>query len=234
METVLTFEPVQNFRGLLRCACGHERDGASGADVRFHRRARPCLRGRRKRGQEDQALGRSRGGFSTKIILKVDLDGLPLAFHLTGGEASDCRNFEVLLDIGPDVRPRAAITDTRYDSRVLAQVNELQRNLRPAVRGRGPAQRQRRIEGQDRRPAAVLPRRHRDARRRRSSAPPPSPHMRSPHRGRPSRPSSGTGGGAGEDRGLRDRGARGGRARGTGVSPTSTFSASARRRATSR
>ena len=105
VETVLAIEPVRNLRGLLRCACGHERDGASGADVRFHRRARPCLRGRRKRGQEDQALGRSRGGVSTKIHLKVDLDGLPLAFHLTGGEASDCRNFEVLLDIGPDVRP---------------------------------------------------------------------------------------------------------------------------------
>ena len=32
-----------------------------------------------KGGQDDQALGRSRGGFSTKIHLKVDLDGLPLA-----------------------------------------------------------------------------------------------------------------------------------------------------------
>ena len=41
-----------------------------------------------KGGQDDQALGRSRGGFSTKIHLKVDLDGLPLAFHLTGGEAT--------------------------------------------------------------------------------------------------------------------------------------------------
>jgi len=33
---------------------------------------------------------------------------LPLAFHLTGGEASDSRNFEILLDIGPDITPRAA------------------------------------------------------------------------------------------------------------------------------
>jgi transposase len=31
-------------------------------------------------GQEGEALGRSRGGFSTKIHLKVDLEGLPLAF----------------------------------------------------------------------------------------------------------------------------------------------------------
>ena len=49
------------------------------------------------RGQHDQALGRSRGGFSTKIHLKTDFGGLPIAFHLTGGEASDCRNFETLL-----------------------------------------------------------------------------------------------------------------------------------------
>ena len=49
---------------------------------------------RRKRGPQDEALGRSRGGFSTKIHLKVDLDGRPLAFHLTEGQASDSPQFE--------------------------------------------------------------------------------------------------------------------------------------------
>ena len=42
---------------------------------------------------------------------------LPLAFHLTGGEASDSRNFEILLDLGPDIAPRAAITDKGYDAK---------------------------------------------------------------------------------------------------------------------
>ena len=42
---------------------------------------------------------------------------MPLAFHLTGGEASDSRNFEILLDLGPDIAPRAAITDKGYDSK---------------------------------------------------------------------------------------------------------------------
>jgi transposase len=46
----------------------------------------PCLGGRGKRGQKDQALGRSRGGFSTKIHLKTDFDGHPIAFDLTGGD----------------------------------------------------------------------------------------------------------------------------------------------------
>jgi transposase len=68
-------------------------------------------------GQQNQALGRSRGGFSTKIHLKTDLDGNPLDFHLTGGEVSDTTQFKTSLDLGPDITPRVAITDKGYDSR---------------------------------------------------------------------------------------------------------------------
>jgi transposase len=60
-----------------------------------------------KRGQASQALGRSRGGFSTKIHMQTDKKGYPIGFYLTGGEASDSRNFETLLDIGLDIAPRA-------------------------------------------------------------------------------------------------------------------------------
>ena len=62
-------------------------------------------------------MGRSRGGFSTKIHLKADLDGRPLAFHLTEGQAGDSPPFEVLLDLGPDITPRAAVGDKGYDSK---------------------------------------------------------------------------------------------------------------------
>ena len=55
-------------------------------------------------------------GEKTEIYLKTDFGGLPIAFHLTGGEASDSRNFETLLDIGPDINPRAALGDKGYDS----------------------------------------------------------------------------------------------------------------------
>jgi hypothetical protein len=41
--------------------------------------------------------------------LKTDFGGLPIAFHLTGGEASDSRNFETLLDIGPDTNTNQAV-----------------------------------------------------------------------------------------------------------------------------
>ena len=85
-----------------------------------------------KRGQHDQALGRSRGGFSTKIHLKTDFGGLPIAFHLTGGEASDSRNFETLLDIGPDLNPRAALGDKGYDSKSNRDAAR-QRGICPAI-----------------------------------------------------------------------------------------------------
>ena len=73
-------------------------------------------RQRAQRGQASQALGRSRGGFSTKIHMKTDKKGHPIGFYLTGGEASDSRNFETLLDIGPDIAPRTVVADKGYDA----------------------------------------------------------------------------------------------------------------------
>ena len=48
--------------------------------------------------------------------MKTDFDGFPIAFDLTGGEASDSPHFETLMDLGPDVQPRAAVADKGYDS----------------------------------------------------------------------------------------------------------------------
>jgi transposase len=70
-----------------------------------------------KGGQEGQALGRSRGGFTTKIHAKSDASGDIIAFDLTGGEASDARYFDILLDIGPAIQPRAVICDKGYASK---------------------------------------------------------------------------------------------------------------------
>jgi transposase len=116
LEALLAAEPSRCLRSVLPGTGADEPDGASGSDVRQHGGPGACLGSRRQRGQQDQALGRSRGGFSTKIHLKTDFDGLPLAVHLTGGEASDSRQFEILLDIGPDITPRAALTDKGYDA----------------------------------------------------------------------------------------------------------------------
>jgi transposase len=117
LEALLAAVALGRLRDLLRRPGHSERLGTSRADVRFHHGARPCLGGLRQRGQDGQALGRSRGGFSTKIHLKTDFDGHFLAFDLTGGEAGDAPHFEVLLDLGPDIDPRAALGDKGYDSR---------------------------------------------------------------------------------------------------------------------
>ncbi len=133
VEAVLAIEPGRYIRSFLRCARGDEGETAhlvqmfDSTVVRAHVSAAGA-----KRGQNNQALGRSRGGFSTKIHLMTDFGGPPIAFHLAGGEASDSRNFETLLDIGPDINPRAALGDKGYYSKSNREAAR-QRGLCPAI-----------------------------------------------------------------------------------------------------
>jgi transposase len=64
--------------------------------------------------------------------LKTDFGGLPIAFLLTGGEAGDSPRFPTLLDIGPDVYPRAALADKGYDSQANRQAARA-RGVCPAI-----------------------------------------------------------------------------------------------------
>ena len=50
------------------------------------------------RGGGEEALGRSRGGLTTKIHAAVDGLGRPLCFLLTPGQAADCRQARALLE----------------------------------------------------------------------------------------------------------------------------------------
>ncbi len=59
------------------------------------------LRGGRKRGERSQAIGRSRGGRTTKIHALTDGDCRPLAFLLTGGNVADCTAADALLEHMP-------------------------------------------------------------------------------------------------------------------------------------
>ena len=64
-------------------------------------------------GQVNQALGRSRGGFSTKIHIAVDALGNPLRLRLTGGERHDSPQAAALVEgFGCEV----LIADKGYDS----------------------------------------------------------------------------------------------------------------------
>ena len=54
-----------------------------------------------KRGPDppaDHALGRSRGGLTTKIHMLCDANGITLRFLLSGGQASDISYAQPILD----------------------------------------------------------------------------------------------------------------------------------------
>lgn len=73
-----------------------------------------CSRGFKKNGgQAEQALGRSRGGFSTKIHVSVDALGNPLRFRLTGGQRHDITQAEALM---VDLEFERLIADRSYDA----------------------------------------------------------------------------------------------------------------------
>jgi transposase len=111
---------------------GRERRGrGAGADARQHRRPRAPARGRRQRGQDGQALGRSRGGFSTKLHLRCDARGLPLALVLTPGEAHETRAFADLVE-GLAAGTRCLIGDMGYDADWLRQ-ELLLRGILPVI-----------------------------------------------------------------------------------------------------
>lgn len=84
-----------------------------------------------ERGQRrypDEALGRSRGGLTTKLHLACDGAGRPLAIDLTGGNTNDCTQATVLLDAirvprrgagRPRTRPEHLLADKGYSTRAL-------------------------------------------------------------------------------------------------------------------
>ena len=82
-------------------------------------RAHPCAAGAPKNGgQASQALGRSRGGFSTKIHVSVDGLGNPLRFILTGGQRHDITQAEELI---AGYAGEQVLADKGYDSREFRQ-----------------------------------------------------------------------------------------------------------------
>jgi transposase len=74
-----------------------------------------------QRGQQNQALGRSRGGFSTNSHSIVDALGNQVHFILTGGEAADCRQAASLLR---GRRTDAVLVDKAYDANTIVSFIE--------------------------------------------------------------------------------------------------------------
>jgi Transposase DDE domain len=76
------------------------------------------LRGRWKRGAERNALGRSRGGFSTKINARTNTEGLPIGVVITPGQAHDVTAFPALMQ-EIDCDPEHMLGDKGYDSEAV-------------------------------------------------------------------------------------------------------------------
>ncbi len=65
----------------------------------------------------DEAIGKSRGGNSTKIHLAVDSYGLPVYFELSGGQVHDIVHAEKLINESP--KSTYVVADKGYDSEKL-------------------------------------------------------------------------------------------------------------------
>lgn len=76
-------------------------------------RAHACAAGYNKNSQEQEALGRSKGGFSTKIHTLVDALGNPLEFILTPGQRNDITEAHCLIT---NVMNVPIIADKSYDA----------------------------------------------------------------------------------------------------------------------
>ena len=71
----------------------------------------------------DEAIGKSRAGNTSKIHLAVDAHGLPIEFEITGGQINDCTQAPALIAKLPEAE--TIVADKGYDSeRVREQIEQ--------------------------------------------------------------------------------------------------------------
>ncbi len=68
----------------------------------------------KKELDDDQAIGRGKGGLSTKIHATCDALGNPTGFHLTPGQAHDLQGSDVLMN--ELTKADAVLADKAYDA----------------------------------------------------------------------------------------------------------------------
>lgn len=92
-----------------------------GSVIRAHRAAAGASAASRE-NTGGTALGRSQGGYSTKIHLVTDGSGIPLSVAATAGQVHESKAFETVMTCGPlrlhrtDKRPRSLAGDKAYSS----------------------------------------------------------------------------------------------------------------------
>ena len=109
-------EPARHLDRYLLRADGIDRHGRDDVD-RQHAHQGSSFRCWRKRGAFHHAIGRSRGGRTTKIHALTDDLGRPLSFLITPGNSHDLAGArELLATVRP---PRQLLADRAYDAKSL-------------------------------------------------------------------------------------------------------------------
>ncbi|WP_243220366.1 IS5 family transposase [Methylobacter sp. S3L5C] len=81
-------------------------------------RAHACATGAAYSSAENEALGRSKGGFGCKIHALCDALGMPIKFFLTGGQETECKQAISLLE---NVNASAVLAGKAYDTNELRE-----------------------------------------------------------------------------------------------------------------
>lgn len=109
--------------------------------VRAHQHAAGARKTAGDEPTPGEALGRSRGGFTTKIHIRADGFGKPVTFTVTGGEVHDSRMIDTLMEGGrikragrgrPRSRPRRVAGDKAYSSRTIRAALQ-RRHITPVI-----------------------------------------------------------------------------------------------------
>ncbi|MFJ9640777.1 IS5 family transposase [Streptomyces sp. NPDC101178] len=108
--------------------------------VRAHQHAAGARKKGPRSASRDHAIGRSRGGLTTKIHLAADGSCRPLAFHLTAGQAGDAPAFALVMARlrvprrrgRPHTRPDVVLADKAYSSRAI-RVHLRKRGIRAVI-----------------------------------------------------------------------------------------------------
>ena len=80
--------------------------------------------------EDPEAIGKSRGGNTTKIHMAVDAFGLPIGFEITGGEVNDCKIAPEFIECLPVAE--FTVADKGYDSEAIR--NQIQqKNSIPVI-----------------------------------------------------------------------------------------------------
>ena len=110
---------------------GPPEDAEHAIELDYRAGASACSQ--RKRGNQNQeALGRSRGGFSTKVHLRTDAKGRPLVFELTGSQAHEVKGYDDALMELFEAQPEKLLGDKGYDADAIRDDLE-ERGIEPVI-----------------------------------------------------------------------------------------------------